>query len=300
MRRRIFFTALVAAGVAMVYACANASSAGSGSASSPADGELQLPTVPEELTRQSDRADYVLTRFWDALDFTAPAARDTAFMERNFADFLRLMPQASSDSVRSVAVDNLLTRASADSLALDLAGWLAETSLNSTDAPTYSEGTYIMFLRRLATSERVDEAMRERYMAQLRDMDCNRPGSVAADFPYTAVDGSKSTLHELTAAHDSTLIVFYDPDCHDCHVLIDSLSRDTSVSAALASGSMAIMALYPYDDTDLWRRTASELPSGWIVATNPSVIEEEGMYYLPRTPRTYLLDRSARILRLRE
>ena len=83
-------------------------------------------------------------------------------------------------------------------------------------------------------------------------------------------------------------------------MLIDSLSRDKSVSAALASGSMAIMALYPYDDTDLWRRTASELPSGWIVATNPSVIEEEGMYYLPRTPRTYLLDRSARILRLRE
>ena len=142
--------------------------------------------------------------------------------------------------------------------------------------------------------------MHERYLAQLRDIDCNRPGVVAADFTYTDIEGHSSTLLELAAAHDSTLLVFYDPDCHDCHALIDSLNRDEALCGAVGAGAMAVMALYPYDDTDLWRSTAGELPAGWIVAQSTSAIEDEGMYYLPRTPRTYLLDRSGRILRIRE
>ena len=35
---------------------------------------------------------------------------------------------ASSDSVRDMPVGNMLSRAASDSLALDLTGWLAETS----------------------------------------------------------------------------------------------------------------------------------------------------------------------------
>ena len=74
-------------------------------------------------------------------------------MEQSFVDFLSVMPHASSDSVRDMAVGNMLSRAASDSLALDLTGWLAETYLNSTDSPMYSEGTYIMFLDRLAFSD---------------------------------------------------------------------------------------------------------------------------------------------------
>lgn len=298
MRRRIFLVAVIAAAIALVYAGADASSAstdGSGR-------EFPLPEVPESLTKPSDRADYLLTRFWDGLDFSGKdsCVRDTAFMEQSFVDFLSVMPHASSDSVRDKAVGNLIAMATTDSLALDLTGWLAETYLNSTDSPMYSEGTYIMFLDRLAFSDSVDEAMRERYAAQLHDIDCNRPGAIAADFRYTGIDGRSSTLLELTAAHDSTLLVFYDPDCHDCHTLIDSLSHDTDVCGAVGAGSMAVMALYPYDDTELWRSTAGELPAGWIMAQSTVAIDEDGMYYLPRTPRTYLLDRSGRILRVRE
>lgn len=301
MRRRIFLAAVIAAAIALIYAGADASSADNGSGQN-GGREFPLPEVPSSLTKPAERADYLLTRFWDGIDFSGKdsCVRDTAFMEQSFVDFLNVMPHASSDSVRDMAVGNMLSRAASDSLALDLTGWLAETYLNSTDSPMYSEGTYIMFLDRLAFSDNIDEAMHERYLAQLRDIDCNRPGVVAADFTYTDIEGHSSTLLELAAAHDSTLLVFYDPDCHDCHALIDSLNHDEALCGAVGAGAMAVMALYPYDDTDLWRSTAGELPAGWIVAQSTSAIEDEGMYYLPRTPRTYLLDRSGRILRIRE
>ncbi|WP_295729166.1 DUF5106 domain-containing protein [uncultured Muribaculum sp.] len=299
MRRHIFIVACIAAAMAIVYAFAKAGDAPHAAISS---RELPQPNVPELLPGSADSTDYVLVRFWDALDFADPASgsRDTAFIERGFLRFAGMLRQASSDSVRAAAVDTLLRRASADSLALDLLSWVAEANLNATDSPSYSEGAYIMFLKWLAQSSSIDPAMRERYAAQLSDMDRNRPGDIAADFSYTSLNGTSSTLLSLVAAHDSTLVVLYDPDCGDCHVLIDLLGADTLLRDAVDSGTMAVMALYPYDDTELWRRTAGDIPSWWITARTDSPIEDEGTYYLPRTPRTYLLDRSGRILRVRE
>lgn len=298
MRRHIFIIACIAAALAIVYAFANADDA----RHTISPRELQQPQVPAPLASRADSADYVLARFWSALDFADPASgcRDTAFMQQGFARFADMLTHASSDSARSAAVDTLLRRASADSLALDLLSWIAETHLNATDSPAYSEGAYIMFLKWLSQSDATDPAMRERYAAQLSDMNRNRPGDVAADFSYTAVDGTSSTLLALAAAHDSTLVVFYDPDCRDCHLLIDSLASDTRLHAAVDAGTMAVMAVYPYDDNELWRRTAGEIPAWWITARTDGSIEEEGIYYLPRTPRTYLIDRTGRITSVRE
>lgn len=264
--------------------------------------ELPLPQVPATLTRPADRADYLLTRFWDSLDFadTDAGGRDTAFMEQNFVNFASIMPHASADSTRRRAVASLLDRAAADPSAFNLVVWLAEVYLNSTDSPMYSEEAYIMFLRQLTENAHVDAAMRQRYEAQLAEMAANRPGDIATDLPLIVANGSATTLLELAAAHDSTLIVMYDPDCHDCHTLIESLSGDANLRRAVDDGSMAIVAMYPYSDTELWSATVGELPSWWTVARSEIDIDEAGIYYIPRTPRTYLLDRAGRIVRLRE
>lgn len=303
MRRATTIAAAIAV-MASAAACggATASTAATAAQAAPAaEGrELPLPAVPAELTRPADRADFVAARFWQGLDFASARAADTTFMEQNFVNFLSVLPHASSDSVRAAAVAALLARASTAPAALSLIGWLAEVYLNSTDSPMYSEGAYIDFLRTMAVSEAVEPAMRERYAAQLADMAVNRPGDRAADFPYEAADGSSATLLQLAAAHDSTLMVLYDPDCRDCHVLIDSLSRDADMRRAVASGAMAVVAMYPYGDTDLWRATVAELPQWWTAARALRPIDDDGTYYIPRTPRTYLLDRSGRIVSLRE
>ena len=77
-----------------------------------------MPEVPSSLTKPAERADYLLTRFWDGIDFSGKdsCVRDTAFMEQSFVDFLSVMPHASSDSVRDMAVGNMLSRAASDSL----------------------------------------------------------------------------------------------------------------------------------------------------------------------------------------
>lgn len=302
-RRNIMVLAMAVAVVAAaVAAWAAASPSPSAAGVDAAPRELPLPQVPPSLTRPADRADYVARHFWEAMDFDAPAAgaTDTTFMEQNFVNFMSVLPHTSADSVADSAISRLLDRAGVNPQALALVGWLAEIYLNSTDSPMYSEGSYMAFLRRLSVSKAVEPAMRERYAAQLADMAGNRPGDVAVDFPYESADGAAGTLLALAAAHDSTLMVLYDPDCHDCHELIDALSRDERLRSAAAGGSMAVVAMYPYDDVELWRATAGELPGWWTVARATAPIDEEGIYYIPRTPRSYLLDRAGRIVRLRE
>ncbi len=304
MRSRLFILALFAGIMALIYACAHAGTSRTTSGASLPDvavSELALPELPVELKSPAERASYLLLHFWDNMDFSNPASgcRDTAYMEQNFANFIDVMPHAPSDSVRAEAVGMLLDKAAGDPEAFDLLTWIAETYLNSTDSPMYSESLYMLFLKSLSVCGSLDEVMRERYGAQLADLNRNRPGQIAADFIFVS-PGDSSSLHAVAAAHDSTLVVIYDPDCHDCHTLIDRLKQDEVIHDAVTSGSMAVMALYPYDDTELWTRTISDLPDWWIVARGEGSVSLEDLYYIPRTPRTYLLDRDARIVRVTE
>ena len=82
----------------------------------------------------------------------------------------------------------MLSNATADSLALDLTGWLAETYLNSTDSPLYSEGTYIMFLDRLAFSGKYRRGVHERYLARLRDIDAATVWRRCRRASYTVIE----------------------------------------------------------------------------------------------------------------
>ena len=54
-------------------------------------------TIP--LTASEERAEYIISRFWDGMDFADTLrSRDRQFMEQNFVNFLSLFPHARQEA----------------------------------------------------------------------------------------------------------------------------------------------------------------------------------------------------------
>ena len=107
--------------------------------------ELPLPEIPSTLRSAPERAAYVVTHFWDDMDFRDTlCSRDTAFMEQNFVNFVALFPHAESTSLQP-AVRNLMRRAEADPVAYTLLMEIAEKYLYEPVSPMLNEEYFIFF-----------------------------------------------------------------------------------------------------------------------------------------------------------
>ena len=72
--------------------------------------ELPLPEVPAGMTAPEERASYILSRFWDGMDFTDTLrSHNRPFMEQNFVNFLSLFPHARPKTLPT-RIGNLLKR----------------------------------------------------------------------------------------------------------------------------------------------------------------------------------------------
>ena len=264
-------------------------------ASSDSALELPLPKVPMTLRDVSERADYIINHFWDAMDFGDTArSRNTAFMEQNFSNFISVFPFAS-EPAQQTAVGALLHKAEADSAAYVLLAGIAEKYLYEPNSPMLSEDYYILFLDRLVNSPILNSGSARRLRWQLEAANKNRPGMTAADFSYVTRDGSQGTLHGMRHGGD-LLLIFYDPDCEHCKETMDRLQHDDRLGQMVADGTLAVLAIYSGDDHDLWVKTASSLPEGWTVGYEPGTMQEDGSYVLRAMPTLYLLDSSKKVL----
>ena len=76
--------------------------------------DLPLPAIPSALRTPHERAAYLLTHFWDSMDFADTLrSRHPAFMEQNLVNFLSLFPHAQTEA-RTGAVKILMQRAESD------------------------------------------------------------------------------------------------------------------------------------------------------------------------------------------
>ena len=257
--------------------------------------ELPLPNVPTALRNIADRANYIITHFWDAMDFSDTLrSHDRIFMEQNFSNFISVFPHADEQAQRT-AVGTLLDKAEADSAAYVLLRDIAEKYLYEQNSPMLSEDYYILFLERLVDSSLLGEYGTHRLRRQLEAARKNRPGMVAADFAYMTRDGSGATLHK-TSTEGNLLLIFYDPDCEHCKEVMDDLQANKTLADAIASGGIKVLAIYSGEDRSLWERTAASLPADWTVGYESGELQEYGLYVLRTMPTLYLLDRNKKVL----
>ncbi|MCH5219691.1 MAG: DUF5106 domain-containing protein [Muribaculaceae bacterium] len=256
---------------------------------------LELPLVPSTLTAPSDRAAYIIEHFWDSMDFAGDErAYDPRFMEQTFVNYLSVFPYADI-AAQSVAVDTLMSRAQANPDAYEILADLADTYLYTYDSPMADDGVYVMFADNILSSPVVDDAHKIRPRAHRDTALKNRPGTPAADFAFTDRDGNDTSLYGIDTRGD-ILLIFYDPDCEHCSIAMRAISSDRQISDKVASGDLAVVAVYSGEDRELWQQRAASLPSEWTVGYEDGSLQDDGLYVIRNLPTVYRLSADKTVL----
>lgn len=245
--------------------------------------ELPLPVVPDSIRVPADRAGYVMSHFWDSMDFSDSAIiADDAFMEQNFVNYLSLIPHADNDKLPDI-INDFLHKAEENRDAYEIIYRLAGVYLNNLDSPMRDEGAYIIFLNHAVGSSQLGEAEKERARFRLEMAMKNRPGDPAPDFRLVTREGKETSLTE-SLRDGINIVLFYDPDCNHCADVISAIAADAAL------GKANILAVDSEDDRQLWQQTAGLLPDSWTVGFALDAIQDDEVYVFPEMPSIYVID----------
>ncbi len=253
--------------------------------------DFPLPEVPDSLRDPRQRAEYVIDRYWDAMDWRDTVlTRDDRFMEQCAAAFYAVAQHTDSVTA-SAAVKKMLDGASADPEAYRRIAEISQAYLFEPESPVADDELFLAVADRLMADRRLGEADMLRLADAHRAAVLNRVGRRASDFEFVGSDGLRSSLYDAVKTNSRTIVMFYDPDCHDCmdfeRHLADAGLKDTGV-----------IMISPYGEQDgLWARHAATMPAEWIVGLPvDEEFEDEEIYDLRAIPTVLLLDREATVI----
>lgn len=254
-----------------------------------------LPTIPVMLDTPELRADYLVTHYWDNVNFADtnyvhhPEVTEQAWVD--YVDILKLVSPAAAD----VALKALFAQAEKERKCYLYLMELADKYLYDPNSPMRNEEYYISVLDALLASPVLDETEKIRPKARRELAQKNRVGTRALDFTYTLASGKQGTLHALASVY--TLLFINNPGCHACAETIGQLKSAPAVCKAVASRELVVLSLYPDEDLQEWRRHLGDFPAEWVNGYDKGrVIEQKNLYDLKAIPTLYLLDRNKVVL----
>ena len=262
-------------------------------AAAPKNFERAVP--PVIMANPQERVEYVLTHFWDKFNF-----RDTMYChapditDQAFAEFIYLFPYVSYDKM-SKEVKRMLDSATVDVVMYNYFYRLGEHYLYNPNSRTRNDEHFIPFLEHLVSSPKVIESAKIRPQYQLDLAYRNRPGVKASDLTYTLNSGAMGNLYGISARN--ILLMFYNPDCKECKEVMELLINSPSISAAVSSGRLKILAVYPDEDIEVWKRYQKNIPPTWINGCDKALaVRNKEIYDLRAIPTLYLLDKDKKVI----
>lgn len=268
-----------------------------GGSAAAATSELPLPAIPDTLQTRTEKISYLLSHFWDAMDWADFCQRpDTLYLEQNLSNFFSVVALADSAEAAS-GVKILLERSGECGVAGKMVRELAKTYLYTPRSPYFNAESYLVFadyLRRHSENE-AERARADYARSQILK---NRVGDKASDFRFIDLAGRETGLYELEAPACSLLLIFYDTDCEDCHRLMRRIAEDQSEKGEAKDRQLKIVAIDAYgSDYGHWQKMAAEWPEEWVLGWSPDgEIDAEEIYVLPSAPTLYLLDPELRVV----
>lgn len=254
--------------------------------------ELPLPSVPSTLRTVAERAAYVLTHFWDSMDFRDTLhSRNKAFLEQNFVNFVSLFPHASQE-VCALAVKQLMKAAETDTVVYTLLVEMAEKYLYGQESPMRCEECFQLFLEEMVHTPVLDELAKVRPAYLLGIMKKNCPGMQAADFTYRLPDGKRQTLYDTPG--EWLLLLFYDPTCEHCHDVIAALKEDEGLRKLTEAGQLTVLVVDISGARVVEEYMLPALPATWTLALGEDKVQE--LYPWRNLPALYLLDNNKTVL----
>ena len=232
---------------------------------------FQMVSVPSVITEPEERAAYLVKHYWDKFDFTDTTLihfpEITEQATSNYIDMMKYVPA----KVAASSIKEMMSKASTDS------------------------SLYIYVLDAVLEAPFLDEVSKIRPAHLLELALKNRVGEPATDFTYTLVDGKKGTLYRTKA--DCLLLFFYNPDCHACKEITDQLAASPFVTEWIKNNKLKILAVYPDEDLEAWKKHISYMPAGWINSYDSTVsLKNDEIYDLKAIPTLYLLDKDKKVV----
>lgn len=245
-----------------------------------------LPKVPIILQNPEEIAAFLVSHYWDNFNFADTSLIGKAdITEQAFADYVNFFPHTTIDVIEK-SVSSMLHEAmtGSEDMFLLFEG-LYEKYLYNPNSPFRNDAYYIIALQSIIADKQVDESFKIRPRYQLEMALKNRQGTIANDFGFTLGNGHKMRLSRI---HSPYIVLFFNnPDCEDCKRVKEVLSQ-------LTIPDVKIVAVYPDEDIELWRRIA--YPRDWINGYGDLKMREQQPYDLRAIPCLYLLDKDKKVI----
>lgn len=264
-----------------------------------ADGRINtapkyvLPVPPAVMIDRTERTTYIIEHYWQGLNYADTAWLGNApALEQVFGDWVALLAQQPADRNTEAVADAITRGNDYPDMQLRLLD-LADHYFNDPNSPYRNEGVYIPILRAVLEAPNIADIDKVRPRYQLERAMMNRPGTRAADFAFVTREGYTQRPSDLYT--DYVLLYFFNPDCHDCKRVAAYIAGSACLTDLLLKGSLSILAIYPDEELNTWKKYAHSLPQGWIVARYAHP-DARNAYDLPAIPCLYLLDRNKTVI----
>lgn len=241
-----------------------------------------------------EELDYAIAHFWDGFDFECGERAkeyNTDELCQALIDYIVLIYNTGDYT----PLRHLMERASTSREVLDLFMTVTEIVLHDPNSPMRNDELYIPILEYLVECPLLDEYDRLIPEHDLHIAKQNRIGHTANNIIYTTADGRRGELHSIVA--DYTLLMFNNPDCPACRMIIDNITASPLMNEMQEMGRLRVVAIYPDSDLEAWRNYLSKMPRRWIMAYDEGQrITESRSYDLRAIPSLYLLDDDKRVI----
>ncbi|WP_300910755.1 DUF5106 domain-containing protein [uncultured Bacteroides sp.] len=248
-----------------------------------------LPVIPTMLTTPESRADYLVRHYWENVDFNDTIwLNHQEMLEQAWVDYIDLMRLVPKETINN-ALRQVYKNAEKQKPFFSYFTTLADKYLYDPNSPMQNEELYITVLDAMLESDVLDETEKILPNERRKLAERNRPGRLAEDFTYTLSSGKNGTLHDLKAQY--TLLFINNPGCHACEESLTELKQAPAINRELEAERLKILAIYPDEELQEWKRHLSDFPKEWINGYDKGlVIKEKNLYDLKAIPTLYLLD----------
>lgn len=246
---------------------------------------FQKVIVPDTISTLTGRCNYLATHYWDQASLPQLMSR-RAGVGRELDTYLNIIVNAETPVAQAgiKAMMKSLEKQPQDQLFM---AERAEGMLYADSALTWVDELYLPFLEAVTANKRIDKAQKARFEHQKRILSNSLLGAKAASLPLTRPDGTNDNLDNYNA--QALVVMFYDPDCDDCHLARMRLNGDIATSELVRNGTAKIVAVSMTGADDTFKADAATWPEQWVVAAS----EDADMTWDLRgsSPTFYVIDR---------
>lgn len=270
---------------------------------SPQDDQEEIspffPEIPSQLTTKEEQAKYVFLHYWDRFPFNDKSifrGKENP-AEQHLANYLSFFAYgAPSEEMVNESLKNFTDKMGSQTATYENIMKLLNKYLYNPNSPYYNEDLLIKIMKNLIANPNMDEARKSSLRFKKQLMELNRPGSKASDFAYTTISGKSSTLMNTKVGNVPLLLVFFDPNCPECHKTIELMKEDSQLDNYIREGKLMVLAIYTENEQSAWDKVPGMFPPLWMVGNDHGEIKEKLLYDLKALPTVYLLNPNKEVI----